>query len=342
MRRFLESILSTKEFMADFILTRWQEHHAQGLYEAYTENSDLHRQMDALNSLGDATTLISAQYVVSEERAVWCIENNERPVGAIGAIYSGRAESVFDRGWIFYWNIAPLRGSGVMKHLVKQVYDWALGLPPADTPYPASVHSELLKEYLSPRLRRLELGYRDNNPASGAVAKFAGFTVEGREREKFFIDGVPVDVLTAGRLARDSAPMEQGRCVSGVHHIELWTTDFSSQYSAWLWIFDNLGWKVSSSWHNGASFQDSKSITYCVLEQSPDVEGAHHRMRAGLNHLAFSVRNKGELDKIRENAPGYGWNELFSENYPHAGGEQHTALYLENAEGFEVEIVAEN
>jgi hypothetical protein len=32
---------------------------------------------------------------------------------------------------------------------------------------------------------------------------------------------------------------------------------------------------------------------------------------------------------------------MFADRYPHAGGEQHTALYLENSEGFEVEVVVE-
>lgn len=62
-------------------------------------------------------------------------------------------------------------------------------------------------------------------------------------------------------------------------------------------------------------------------------------MNAGLNHLAFSTRDRDILDRIRIEAREHGWLELFAESYPHAGGEQHTALYLENLQGFEVEIV---
>lgn len=36
----------------------------------------------------------------------------------------------------------------------------------------------------------------------------------------------------------------------------------------------------------------------------------------------------------------HGWQELFADKYPHAGGPTHTALFLENTEGFEVELVA--
>ena len=55
-------------------------------------------------------------------------------------------------------------------------------------------------------LERLELGHRVNNPASGAVARSAGFVKEGTERGKFLIDGQRIDVDTYGRLRSDPAP----------------------------------------------------------------------------------------------------------------------------------------
>ena len=32
---------------------------------------------------------------------------------------------------------------------------------------------------------------------------------------------------------------------------------------------------------------------------------------------------------------------LFAEKYLHAGGPEHTALFIENAQGFEIKIVAD-
>ena len=45
-------------------------------------------------------------------------------------------------------------------------------------------------------------------------------------------------------------------------------------------------------------------------------------------------------DAVAE-APGYGWRPLFADRHPYAGGRQHYAAYLEDAAGFEVELVAE-
>ena len=53
---------------------------------------------------------------------------------------------------------------------------------------------------------RLELGHRVDNPASGGVARAAGFVVEGLERGKFLVNGVRVDVRTYGRLRSDPVP----------------------------------------------------------------------------------------------------------------------------------------
>ena len=59
----------------------------------------------------------------------------------------------------------------------------------------------------------------------------------------------------------------------------------------------------------------------------------------GVNHLAFTVEDRALLDRIRAESSAHGWHELFADRYPHAGGDEHTALYLENSEGFEVELV---
>ena len=82
--------------------------------------------------------------------------------------------------------------------------------------------------------------------------------------------------------------------------------------------------------------------TYTFLERSPDLtDEPHDRLRPGINHLALTVADLQTLDALRADAAGYGWSELYADKYPHAGGDDHVALYLENSEGFEVEVVVE-
>lgn len=127
-----------------------------------------------------------------------------------------------------------------------------------------------------------------------------------------------------------------------VHHIELWTANLAESAPSFDWLLTAVGWARDGerSWPQGCIWRHDSGV-YLVLEQSPDVSGAHVRTRAGMNHLALRVTDREQLDGLRREAARNGWVELFSERYPFAGGPDHVALFLENAEGFEIELVAD-
>lgn len=77
-----------------------------------------------------------------------------------------------------------------------------------------------------------------------------------------------------------------------------------------------------------------------ALEQSPDmVPGMlYSRKRPGLNHLAFTVDSPATLAAIRAEAADHGWASLPADRHPIAGGAE--VAYLEDGDGFEVELVA--
>lgn len=124
----------------------------------------------------------------------------------------------------------------------------------------------------------------------------------------------------------------------GAHHVELWVPDFAAAEASWGWLLGELGHVREQRWPGGGSWR--RGATYVVLEQSPDMrDGGHDRLRPGLNHLAFHVASRPELDRLVDRAPGHGWALLYPERYPFAGGEGHCAAYLEDGAGFEVELV---
>lgn len=129
---------------------------------------------------------------------------------------------------------------------------------------------------------------------------------------------------------------------SPVHHIELWTTDLHGSGSAFDWLLTRIGWHedLDAAWPVGRVWA-RPGAPYIVLEQSPAVRGGLDRMRAGLNHLALRADDRQTLDRLRAECSAGGWSELFADRYPHAGGPDHTALFLENEEGFECEIVVD-
>ncbi|MFG2553001.1 VOC family protein [Streptomyces sp. NPDC048581] len=124
-----------------------------------------------------------------------------------------------------------------------------------------------------------------------------------------------------------------------LHHLEIWVPDLERAVAPWQWLLHELGYTLFQSWENGRSWR--LGPTYLVFEQSPALTAARHdRCAPGLNHLAFHVRDRQTVDTLAERAVGNGWTLLFPERHPHAGGERHYAAYLENSDGFEVELVA--
>ncbi|MCA5894346.1 VOC family protein [Isoptericola sp. NEAU-Y5] len=124
-----------------------------------------------------------------------------------------------------------------------------------------------------------------------------------------------------------------------VHHVELWVPDLARAERSWGWLLGELGHRPYRSWEHGRSWR--LGDTYVVVEQSPAMrDGGHDRRRAGLNHLALHAGTPAQLDALVAAAPKHGWTLLFADRHPFAGGPEHHAAYLEDADGFEVELVA--
>lgn len=153
---------------------------APAVLDAFHSAPDMVRQ-------GEVTTLEQAEAYVAHltepdtGRRVFAITDDDGLVGVVGVMVD-RTNRV---GWFWYWMHAAHRGRGWTSAAAASVADWALAAGGCE---------------------RLELGHRANNPASGAVAQAAGFVLEGREREKFLVDGERIDVLTYGRLGSDPTP----------------------------------------------------------------------------------------------------------------------------------------
>ena len=124
-----------------------------------------------------------------------------------------------------------------------------------------------------------------------------------------------------------------------LHHVELWVPDLGRAIASLGWLLEALGYETFQDWDDGRSWRFGE--TYVVAEQSPALTaGTHDRQRPGLNHLAFHSGSRSETDRLVADAAGHGWTLLFPEDHPHAGGPDHYAGYLANADGFEVELVA--
>ncbi len=124
------------------------------------------------------------------------------------------------------------------------------------------------------------------------------------------------------------------------HHVELWVPSLERATRSWGWLLRELGYEPFQKWSHGRSWR--LGPTYVVVEQSPELAPTgHDRTRPGLNHLALHAGSRDDVDALVEAAPGHGWRLLFADRHPFAGGPDHYAAYLEDGDGFEVELVAE-
>jgi catechol 2,3-dioxygenase-like lactoylglutathione lyase family enzyme len=127
--------------------------------------------------------------------------------------------------------------------------------------------------------------------------------------------------------------------IGTLHHVELWVPDLDRAVAQWGWLLTQLGYQPFQEWPSGRSWQ--LGSTYLVLEQSPAMTvGDHERRRPGLNHLAFYAGGHEQVDALTDASRLHGWTLMFADAHPYAGGVDHYAAYLVNADGYEVELVA--
>jgi catechol 2,3-dioxygenase-like lactoylglutathione lyase family enzyme len=125
-----------------------------------------------------------------------------------------------------------------------------------------------------------------------------------------------------------------------LHHVELWVPDLDRAIGSLGWLLEALGHQPFQHWDEGRSWRCGE--TYIVVEKSSALSGtSHDRMNPGLNHLAFHAGTRSETDQLITDALGHGWTPLFPGLHPYAGGPDNYAGYLANADGFEVELVAD-
>lgn len=163
-------------------LRRLVQADATAVLDAFLSNPDMNRQGD-VHDRDSAERYVARLLAAESNHRSWVIARPDDDL--LAGLVAVTVEHTNRIGWFWYWLNAADRGRGWARAAAATVADWALD---------------------DEGLHRLELGHRANNPASGQVALAAGFTLEGRERAKFLVEGQWIDVLTYGRLDTDPVP----------------------------------------------------------------------------------------------------------------------------------------
>ena len=125
----------------------------------------------------------------------------------------------------------------------------------------------------------------------------------------------------------------------GLHHVELWVPSLARAVESWGWLLESLGWTGYQDWPGGRSWRDGD--VYVVVEESPALSAdTHDRLRPGLNHLAFHAGVPGVVGRAGRGRAGPRLDADVPRQAPLGRRPEHYAAYLEDRDGFEVELVA--
>lgn len=166
------------------VLRPWTTDDLEALIAIYTSTPDLDWELPhPVTTLAQARDLVTGPFAWAEDRCPWAIVVGGEPAGHVAISHLGSRHRT---GWVSYFSADAVRGRHLTGRAVAAACTWAL--------------SEL-------GVFRLELGHRLDNPASGGVARAAGFVPEGIERSKLQYGERRYDVQTYARLATDPVPV---------------------------------------------------------------------------------------------------------------------------------------
>ena len=123
-----------------------------------------------------------------------------------------------------------------------------------------------------------------------------------------------------------------------LHHVEVYVADVEESAVFWGWLLGQLGYRPHQEWDEGISWRIGD--TYIALVQAPQADGPFDRRHVGVNHLAFHVGSRGEVDELTAALTERGARLLYEDRHPFAGGEDHYAAFFEDPNGIKVELVA--
>ncbi|HEV7306611.1 VOC family protein [Ensifer sp.] len=127
-----------------------------------------------------------------------------------------------------------------------------------------------------------------------------------------------------------------------LHHVEIYVSDLEVSHAFWTSLLAEVGYELEGRWDGGFTLAhgDDAYLTFVQVAEK-HASRDYHRCGVGLNHLAFRVKDREAVDRLRRFCQENGISCLYDDRYPFAnGGSEYYALYLEDPDRIKVEFVA--
>lgn len=125
-----------------------------------------------------------------------------------------------------------------------------------------------------------------------------------------------------------------------LHHVEINVSNLKAARFFWDDLLGRLGYSLYSEWDKGVSWMYGETYLVFVQTEERFLNAGYHRGHTGLNHLAFHVATRADVDDWTERFREQGIPILYEDRHPFAGGPNYYAVFAEGPDRMKVELVA--
>ena len=122
------------------------------------------------------------------------------------------------------------------------------------------------------------------------------------------------------------------------HHLDIYVADLERAVGFWGPFLEQLGFSKAADRPAAKSWRGAGAELFFVQAEPEFVAQGYHRKRVGLNHLAFAVDSRDELEAL------LAWVSERGQRLLYAGTIEETAtqhrFFFEDPEKIKVEVVA--
>lgn len=125
-----------------------------------------------------------------------------------------------------------------------------------------------------------------------------------------------------------------------LHHVELHVSDLERTIAFWTPLMALLDY-TARRWSGGITYEPTgNDRTYLCLLQAPreHLSAGYHRKRVGLNHLAFAVASREQVDAVAGWLRQHQHPLLYEDRHPFAGGPGYYAVFFEDPDRIKLEV----
>ena len=83
------------------------------------------------------------------------------------------------------------------------------------------------------------------------------------------------------------------------HHMDIYVADLGRSAGFWGPLLEALGWTIAVSRPTVRSWRGAGAELFLVQTEPEFATLGYHRKRVGLNHLAFALDDRAELERFR-------------------------------------------